>query len=493
MKSISKSFMLVIICVLLIAISGSVTAAVTTKTLATNFTVANLSSSTATVNVAYYKADGSVWEADLANTTFTLPPDGGQKQIRQYFDTTMDDGTGSAVISSDQPVAALSLLLTRSGTPTSGGYSGIMNPNSVFYVPLVMKNLTTANGIANSQLVIQNTTAENIQVTIDLKPDPATSLSGTLKNVNLSANATLIYDLDTEAGLVNGWNGSAVITGVNSKNISVISNLFIGPDLLYTTSGFSSNQITDSWYVPYYASKFINGQNTSVTVQNLSGGTIAENDLVMICKKDENNPGVNEISFTNGIAVPNNGSFTFNAAALATSPVDWFGSCFVETSSGDKNLAVSVYVRHIGNPTNGGGSAFEGIPAPSLTNVELYKKITVPYIAKALGNGVASSLNIQNLSSSDANVTLKYTASAEYSGLPQSYTTSIITIPAGQSLLRNYRYATSSSTSEPSLPEGWFGSLVVESDQPVQVYSFITNRASAIGDTYFGFTGFLKP
>lgn len=131
-----------------------VSAASTAKTLSTNFTLINFGSSVANVHVDYFKDDGSAWTADAGNTDFTIPADGGQKIIRQYFDGTLTAGQGSAVVSSDQPLGSVAQILARGQTPTSGAYTGFSATSSTFYVPLVTRRLSTSSGLANSQIMI---------------------------------------------------------------------------------------------------------------------------------------------------------------------------------------------------------------------------------------------------------------------------------------------------------------------------------------------------
>jgi hypothetical protein len=79
----------------------------------------NFGSEEALVNVEYRLEGGAIWDADNANESFTIPAN-GQRQIRQYFDTTMVSGKGSAAISSTQPLGAVVQILARNQTPSSG-------------------------------------------------------------------------------------------------------------------------------------------------------------------------------------------------------------------------------------------------------------------------------------------------------------------------------------------------------------------------------------
>lgn len=503
MKNLLRiSLMFIVIITLLISVSGNARGAVTAKTLQTTFTLANMGSQDALVNISYILDSGAPWAADAANTSFTLAANGGQKQIRNYFDTTMTAGKGSAIITSGQPLAAITLLIARGyPTATSGGYEGLGTGGLQGNVPLVMKNRITGNGLANSQFVVQNLDSNPLFVKVDFVPAPGSGFSPTTKTfaTSIAAGVSQYYDLDGETSLADGWIGSAKITAATSGSVAgkigVVSNLFIGPDLLYTINGFPESSVRTKWHVPYYTSKLANGQNTSVSVQNLSGGVIEVNTLKLDCTPDSASAVSTPIHLLNNTAISNNANFEFNSASLsaADSPAGWHGSCVVSTTTGDKDLAVAVFVRHINNPNNGGGAGFVGIPNPVGADVDKYKTITLPYLNKRLANGVATVISVENLGATEANVTLTYKASQEYAGLPQSLVIPNVKIQPGEALVRNYRLTGTDPITEPDLPDTWFGSLTITSDQPLQAFTFVTNYLNSLGDTYFGFNGFPLP
>jgi len=58
-----------------------------------------------------------------------------------------------------------------------------------------------------------------------------------------------------------------------------------------------------------------------------------------------------------------------------------------------------------------------------------------------------------------------------------------VVVPAGGSIQRNHRIS-GGPESEPSLPDGWQGSLVVISDKPVSGFAQLTNISVLTGDTF---------
>src|SRR5574340_129075 len=169
-KSIVITVGLLIITTLVVSASGL--NAATTKTLSTNYTLVNLDSTDAEVSVLYLKSDGPPWDADAGNESFTIPGNYGQKIVAQYFDSTMSAGSGSAVISSAKPLSAVVQILARNQTPSSGAYSGILNGSTTYYVPLVQRQLVTASGTSNAQIMIQNVTGNPVLADVEFIPAP---------------------------------------------------------------------------------------------------------------------------------------------------------------------------------------------------------------------------------------------------------------------------------------------------------------------------------
>jgi len=479
---------LVIAVVLGVAVSGVALAASTTKSLSTNFTLINFGSQPANVHVEYLKEDGSPWTADAANTDFTIPANGGQRIVRQYspFEGTMTTGRGSAVVNSDQPLGAVVQILARGQTPTSGAYSGFSQTSSTYYVPIVARRGSTASGLANSQIAIQNTDVSAVSVSVQFLGPVTYTRTG----ISIQPGATFYYDLDDETNLPTNWFGSAVVSASGGGKIAVVSNFFLGPDGLLTFNAFPAESLGMTWVVPLFTSRLANGLSTVVTVQNLSGGTIGTGAIVLNCVKDAAAPGPSTLTVPNASPVPNNGSYNFNPVVDTVNfPAGWYGACRV-TSAG--NVVAIVQMRYVGTP-NSNAAAYEAMNASSTD-----KKVLVPLVAKRLANGFATVVTIQNLStSSDAHVTLTYVPSPDYvasGGSSANIVVGPFTIPAGGSLLRNHRI-TSGSAAETSMPDGWYGSLTaVSSDQPIHGFVQLTNYLpDTPGDTFMAHNAFTQP
>jgi hypothetical protein len=489
----------ILVTMLALTVSGAGFAASTVKTLSTNFTLVNLGSDPATGTIEYYKDDGTPWAVDTANTKFSLAPNGGQVQIRQYFDSTMSTGKGSVVVNSSQQLGAVVQILARGQTPTSGAYKGFSDADvsTKFYVPIVASRGNSSSGTVNSQIIVQNASLTTLSdITIDL-----ISLAGTLdytKHIpSLAQGVSYYYDLADETNLPPGWFGSAVVTA--SDKITVVNNLFLGPDALQSFNAFPQGSITTDWLVPSFFSRLTNGLSAVVTVQNLSGSTISAHTLILNCKKDVNSGGQASISVDNPSNILDKASYNFNAVTDARFPANWYGSCSISAPGG---VVVIVQLRYVGAPNNNGAAGYEAIPDGGTD-----KTMFVPLIAKRLSNGFATVVTIQNLNTSNSTtVTLNYVPSSTECpvticdinhdgsvGSDDEITISNVSISAGGSIMRNHRLS-SGPNSEVALPDGWVGSLqVVSASQPINGFVQLTNYINTTGDTFMAHDVFTQP
>jgi hypothetical protein len=482
----SKKIWVLVTVLALLAISGvgQLLAASTTKSLSTNFTLVNFGTSVANVAVSYFTTGGGAWQADAGNTSFTIPANGGQKAVYSYFDTTMSPGQGSAVVSSDQPLGGVVQILARGQTPTSGAYSAI-DPASLFYAPLVLRQQNTSSGLANTQFAIQNTGSSGLSgVTVAF----VTSAGATAYTYNvpgsIPAGATHYYDAADDNNLPAPFAGSAIINA-GSGSISVVVNVFFGTDGLQTYTAIPSTGLSNSWAIPLFNSRLANGLSTVVSVQNLSGGTAAAGTVHMDCTSFAGSAGPATLNLSNPNALANGQSYSFNPVTDLTIPAQWFGACRV-TAPG--NTAAIIQMRFIGTQNS---AAYEAI-STSVSGQTFF----TPLVQKRLGNGFATNTTIVNLSNSaPANVTVTYTPSSDYvtgggSAAVLSFTTQI---PAGSSLQQNHRL--SAFTAGPNaMPDGWYGTLrVVSSDQPIAGFTQITNVNNLPGDTFMTYTAFTRP
>lgn len=215
--------------------------------------VQNLSSSqTANVQIAYYNQDGSLAQAasGMQNPQSLQIPAG---QSQTVFGNTMAVATGfngSAVVSSDQPVAAITNLLTTDSTGANAGneaYDGVGAPSSPANVPLLQFN-NGQNAQTNSTLTIQNASTNATTVTVTLAAASSTYPSITTKqsSYSLAASGSVSLSLSDLNGLASGqrWVGSAVVSSTGNTPLAVEvnqSDAFHNELLAYDGSGAGSS------------------------------------------------------------------------------------------------------------------------------------------------------------------------------------------------------------------------------------------------------------
>ena len=126
----------------------------------------NMSDTTANVILAFYRQDGSlektltdIIERDRSKIYFTLP-------VAEGF-------TGSVVISSNQPVAALSSMM-NSGLTAGGTYLGRSQGSTTVFLPLLMAN---QDGGFNSWFTLQNASASSTNVTVNYSDGITTTIT----------------------------------------------------------------------------------------------------------------------------------------------------------------------------------------------------------------------------------------------------------------------------------------------------------------------------
>jgi len=464
--------------------SASSLAQSTTKQFSTNFTLVNLGSGTATGTISYIKQDGTPWGSETLN----IPGNGGQAIFRQYDppgssgNPNLTSGSGSVMVTADQPLGAVVQILARNQNPTSSGaYAGLSTGAPSFYVPLVAKNISTASGTGNSQIVVQNTggSPTTVQFQFIGGGNTYTYTSPSIAN-GASFTCDLTTTCGTSAGVPNGWSGSAVVSAAPGGTIAVVSNFFTG-DALQTFNAFSVTSPKTKWFVPLFTSRLPNSLSTPITVQNLSGNTIAVGGIQVVCTPDAGATGFSPITKTNPAPVNNNESFFLNPVIDKSIPEGFAGSCVITASA---NVVAFVQMRFV---ATGEAAAYEAIPDGGTDT-----KVIVPLVAKRLPNGFSTAVTIQNLSSSAATVTLTYTPS---SGSP--ITISGVTIPGNASLIQNHRIQ-SGPGAVPQLPDGWVGTLTVSSNTPINAFVQLTFQKSinpnlANGDLFMAHNAFTQP
>jgi hypothetical protein len=476
---------------------GLVSGASTTKSLSTNYTLVNFNAASGgTVSAQYVREDGTIWDTK----TFTITA-GGQKIVRQYdaadVNTPGSAGKGSLVISADQPLGAVAQVQavypgSSETIQTSGAYAGFSSGAPSFSAPLVSRQGTSASGLTNSQLMIQNTGTAATDVVITLSPLPGTAnqSSATITKTALAAGTTWYLDLDDDAGAVGlgiGWFGSATVNATSvGGQVAVVSSFFTGANAMQTYNAFPAAGAATTIYAPNVFARLANGLSTPVTIQNLSGTPIAAGDAFLVCVGDPSSTATPAtFTLTNTAAIANGGSFAWNPVTNLSFPTTWFGACKVTVPG---NVVSFVQIRTITNGTNNpdDAAAYEGIPAGGTD-----RQVIMPLMTRQLPNGFLTVGTIQNLMNVTNTVTLAYTGAAN--GVPANATFTV-DIPAEGSLIQNLRTGVGLPGTFAGLPAEWVGSLKVTSATgPIAGYVQLRNVVRTVGDNFMAHNAFTQP
>lgn len=400
-----------------------------------SFQVMNLGNQAANVLVEYYQENGT--RVDAATHSYTVQV-GSSLNIYQPNVSGLPDGfKGSAVVSADQPIAAIGSeqVTYADGSIGNSQHSGF-NANETgtqFYLPNVNKKFGGSQW--SSRITIQNTTANSITGTVVFYNGDGTVRDTDTFSLNSNGSTTLTQVDDTE--LPDGWLGAAVVNA--SGNVAVIADVMSADGRIETYNGFTSGATT--MYLPTLLINFGGNQwNTSFQVFNVGGATAS----------------VTMTYYTAGVATP---------AKVATATLLPYRSINRYQPSVDSDLGspwIGSVVIESTQPVVAVGSQSSGAPGKRLASI--YNGIAsgttqavLPTILRYFGgSNFVTGFQIMNVGSSNANVTVNYFEP----GNPTPVMTVVHTIAPYTSVNRY-------QGNDTALGSGWQGSVRVTSDQPI--------------------------
>jgi hypothetical protein len=284
-KRISVSVLVLLVSLIVTSIAG----AQYSNPWWTTYQVVNMGDQPANITVDYYDSDGNVQTA--AQKTFTNVPAGASRLVVQYTDDAdLGDGTYSAVISADQPIAAITnqeLAPSGAGSyqpePPFATYSGQSSGDTEITLPAVMYNWYGYY----TEIYIQNVgggEATNVDITYvpgvmdvgsGLEP---TGASGVTDNDNSIARYASLHksqeemsSLGTPSGSFAGrFLGTAVITS-DEPIVAVVNQHNTDDYKLMTYNGFASGATEIAapsymrGYYGYYTTLLIANPDVSAT------------------------------------------------------------------------------------------------------------------------------------------------------------------------------------------------------------------------------------
>jgi len=354
----------------------------------TPFQVQNLGLVQATVNVSLYNNGQTTVAATIPNEKI----DAGRSAT--YFLSarvpTLLTFSGSAVISSDQPVAAILNVHGNNGFYNEA-VNGISEGSPTVNLPLLHRN----NAGFNTWFAVQNvgTAPTNVTVTYragSLNGSPPIGKNYTAPIVTIPANASVIFDQskETDATLGARFVGSAIVSSdpANPQPLAVIVNQvgtgIAKESLIY--SGFAKG--ATKVVLPLLQNGL--GWQTGISIQNTS--LVPATVTVTYSALTGTNPTTAPLKIAPG---------GIGIVSLADK-ARYVGSAVIDS---DQEVVVVVNQTSLTS-----GTAYEGIPQSAITGKTT---VSVPLLM-ANNAGFYTGLQCRNAGTSPAIVTLTYSTYA---------------------------------------------------------------------------------
>jgi hypothetical protein len=360
-------------------------------------TVANLSGSIATVNIKFYNSNGTL---ALDFNGGTIAGNGSKTWYLPSHVAGLASGfIGSAVVSSDQEVAAIVNTQLPSGTnPTRVGTStGVAAPTEKAYATQVMHDYYGWN----SYCAVQNTGDTSVTVNATYY-DKNGSVKDT-ESKSVPAYASYIFDQSTNGDLGANFTGSAKFQGDATHPLAVVCNFYNSGASGSSAQFHSYNGLGEGGtkvYVPRVVKDYYNYQS-GLKIQNI--GTEA------LTVKVTYNFGGTEYTQTSTSIGPGQswGPYMGDASQLPASmaSVHGSGSAIVEVNSPNANKAIIATINE-DNRTNpaGRGVTYEASLAAEASNTIVFPQVTSEFY------GYSSGIQVMKISAGTANCTATYSA-----------------------------------------------------------------------------------
>jgi hypothetical protein len=399
----------------------------------TGFQVANQSSSEATIVITYVKQDGTI----DATVDDTIPANGS----KTYFPVGASAGfNGSVVISSDQPVAAITNVL-GDGLAFGASYESFASGAPVVNLPLIMKG----NFGFNTWFNVQNAASPggaDVDVTISYAGTSCTETK------TIPAGAAATFNQASNSCLTAPYVGAATITATGGDVVATVMEA--GTTTLFAYNGFTSG--ASDPVMP-----LVQGNNagyfTGIQVQNV--GT-ASTDVTITYT-----PGAAGSTCTQTATIAGGASATFlNCSNLSVAR--FVGGAKVSANSADQPLVAIVNQL---NSAAGKGASYNAFdPAAGTATVSF------PLIMRD-NFGYFTGFNIYNAGGASADVTCTFSGT----GAPAPVSS---TVAAGSTLT-----AVQTGT-------GRFVGSATCTAAGASLLGVANELASSTGDNLFAYTGF---
>jgi|GEM_PF-3253502 len=403
----------------------------------TAFAVQNLGNQDATVVVQWYTKEGDLVYTSPAQIIH--PGELGNYLAGDFLGTSW---SGSVVISSDQPIAAIANTTDNFATPgywgsAEGFGAGSLSTSS--YLPFALRN----RGGRTSTIGVQNAGSAQADIYINFIGHESSPVNTRVVK-NLKPGASTILNLNSDVtALGDNWMGSVVIT--STQNVAATA-LDVGTNILYNYSGVA--QPSTDLLMPFVvgarsnqdtASALLNPNPITATVTMTFTGQIGTSTVVVSTTR-EVGPGQ-----------------MWNLLHSSVTGAGFLGSGIVHS-----NVPVLGIVNHtygsFGAP--GRKQSYTMINASAAT-----PNISLPYILRARGNKVQGVI-IQNTSAVTTTLYVSFKPlPGAGNGNPYTYQREV-----GPGMF--YNFGTSFSEWAP-IGDGAYGTMVITNTAGVNIVAIV--------------------
>jgi hypothetical protein len=366
-------------------------------------TMVNLSTLQATVTIDYYIGGTGADAGNLATTT-TETVNGGA--VRDYAAVPVSNFKGAVVISSSQPIAAMSTL--TGGGKGRGSYVGSSTGTKTVLLPFLAKNHGASKW--STFIAVQNIGLNDTTVTVDYAGCATGDPTAVVK-----PGSSVIFDQKTAACLANGLT-SAVVTSTTENILAVVDQESTVTNTALVSSGFAAGSTTPVIPLVNANNPTVAGWRTAITIMNVGGSST---DLTLTYQRTDGT------TCTETQTIPSQSSKVFagatlqNGAAFSTCVAGerLVGAAYVANAA--DNSAGMPLVAIVNQDRSGFASAYGSFDPSSAT-----PRVVMPLIMDNNGSGQwGTSFNVMNVGDAPTFVkcTFKnstYVATSPEAGLP---------------------------------------------------------------------------
>lgn len=417
----------------------------------TGFQVQNLGTATAGVTIELINRDGTN-AATLADERIDA------NDSKTYFPVpnVAAGFQGSAIVSADQPVAAILNILGNSGVQGAPYYSeaatGITQGATEVGLPLIQR----ANSGFSTWFAVQNAGTSPASVTVAFTAG-GVGTNFTTPAVTIAPGASAIFDQATQAQLGARFVGSATVT--SSQPLAVVVNQVGTGNLkqLLTYSGFSGGSSSIALPLVQQAN---GGFSTGISIQN--SGDVAASVTVTY--------GPNLVAGGAALAA-DTATIQPGASAvfLKSGTARYVGSATVTTGASNQEVVVVV-----NQSSANSGTSYEGLSQTTATN-----RVSLPLLMSRNG-GFSTGVQCRNLGTEATTITLTYGPNKVTGSTFNPPAASVANVPAG-----------GSANIQQNFDQRYVGGGIVTTSPSANVVCIVNqlNSTAGAGDAFLTYNG----